>query len=180
MKLQKAFTLIELIVVIAIIGILAAMSIGSYSNIQKSARDAKRLSDMKDIQTGLAQYYAENGHYEGVRTYGESGPCGGWDSSYNDTNGNGIPFVDFLQTSGIMDKIPTDPKDAQWANNCGNYAYYRYNAGKYGCPASKGNFYVLGIRDLEATTGTHKNSPGWKCSGRNWQNSFEWVVGGYE
>ena len=180
MHLRKGFTLVELIVVIGIIGILATLGIGSYANIQKAARDAKRLSDMKDIQTALAQYYAQNGHYENVYTYGEGGPCGGWDSSYNDNNGNGIPFVDFLETSGLIEDVPTDSLDSTTKSNCGNYAYYRYNAGSYSCPTAKGNYYVLGIRNLENTTGPHKSSRGWSCPDRNWQTEFEWVVGVYE
>lgn len=57
MKKKEGFSLIELLVVIAIIGILATIGLNSYQNIMKTARDAKRKSDLKDIQMAYEQYY---------------------------------------------------------------------------------------------------------------------------
>ncbi|MDP4011633.1 MAG: prepilin-type N-terminal cleavage/methylation domain-containing protein [Candidatus Roizmanbacteria bacterium] len=54
-QFQFGFTLIELIVVIGIIGVLATLGIGSYSNIQKNARITKSLSDLRDIRVALLQ-----------------------------------------------------------------------------------------------------------------------------
>ncbi|PIS08253.1 hypothetical protein COT76_02470, partial [Candidatus Berkelbacteria bacterium CG10_big_fil_rev_8_21_14_0_10_33_10] len=51
------FTLIELLVVIAIIGILAGVVVVNVGSAQAKARDAKRISDMKAIQTALEMYY---------------------------------------------------------------------------------------------------------------------------
>jgi len=60
---QKGFTLIELLVVIAIIGILASVVLASLNSARARARDAKRLSDLKQIQTALNLYYADYGAY---------------------------------------------------------------------------------------------------------------------
>lgn len=57
----KAFTLLELLVVIAIIGILISLGVASFSNAQRKARDSRRREDMKAVQNGLEQYYANNG-----------------------------------------------------------------------------------------------------------------------
>lgn len=57
---RKAFTLLELLVVIAIIGILISLGVASFSNAQKKARDSRRREDVKAVQNGLEQYYAQN------------------------------------------------------------------------------------------------------------------------
>lgn len=57
---RKAFTLLELLVVIAIIGILISLGVASFSNAQKKARDSRRREDLKAVQNGLEQYYADN------------------------------------------------------------------------------------------------------------------------
>ena len=59
----RAFTLIELLVVIAIIGILATLAIVSLSTARSSSRDAKRLADLKQLQTALEVYYNDYGSY---------------------------------------------------------------------------------------------------------------------
>ena len=57
---KNGFTLLELLVVISIIGILMALGVVAYSTAQKKSRDAKRRGDIKAIQSGYEQYYAEN------------------------------------------------------------------------------------------------------------------------
>lgn len=57
----KAFTLLELLVVIAIIGILISLGVTSFGNAQRKSRDSRRLGDMKAVQNGLEQYYADHG-----------------------------------------------------------------------------------------------------------------------
>jgi len=60
-RLQKGFTLIELMVVVSIIGILMAAGILAFSNAQTSARDAKRKADVDAISKALEQYNQNNG-----------------------------------------------------------------------------------------------------------------------
>ncbi|MEI7451711.1 MAG: FISUMP domain-containing protein [Candidatus Falkowbacteria bacterium] len=62
-KFKKAFTLIELLVVIAIIGLLATIAIVALNNARSKARDARRVADVKQIQTALDLYYNDAGHY---------------------------------------------------------------------------------------------------------------------
>jgi prepilin-type N-terminal cleavage/methylation domain-containing protein len=57
-KTESAFTLLELLVTIAIIAILIALGTVSYSAAQKKSRDARRRSDIKEIQNALESFYA--------------------------------------------------------------------------------------------------------------------------
>lgn len=60
---QKGFTLIELLVVIAIIGILSAVVLVSLNSARQKSRDARRVSDVRQIMTAMELYYNDNGGY---------------------------------------------------------------------------------------------------------------------
>jgi len=62
-KSKKGFTLIELLVVIAIIGLLSTLSVLALNSARAKARDAKRISDVKQLQTALEMYYNDNNDY---------------------------------------------------------------------------------------------------------------------
>ena len=56
----SGFTLIELMVVISIIGILAGLTLSSYSGAQKQARDSQRRSDLNQYRNSLEVYAGAN------------------------------------------------------------------------------------------------------------------------
>ena len=60
---QKGFTIVELLIVIVVIGILAAISIVAYNNVTQKARDDQRISDARNIINAAASYQAENGSW---------------------------------------------------------------------------------------------------------------------
>jgi len=60
---QKGFTLIELLIVVAIIGILAAIAIPQFSAYRQKAFDAAATSDIRTMRTELEGYYTDNFHY---------------------------------------------------------------------------------------------------------------------
>ncbi|HRH23491.1 MAG TPA: type II secretion system protein [Candidatus Magasanikbacteria bacterium] len=60
---KKGFTLIELLVVIAIIGLLSTLAVVALGSARQKANDAKRLSDIKQIQTALELYYTDQNSY---------------------------------------------------------------------------------------------------------------------
>jgi prepilin-type N-terminal cleavage/methylation domain-containing protein len=61
-KSQQGFTLIELLIVVAIIGILAAIAIPQYAQYRTSAMNSAAESELKNIQTSLEGYYSTNNY----------------------------------------------------------------------------------------------------------------------
>ena len=69
---KKGFTLIELLVVIAIIGLLSTLSIVALNSARARSRDARRVSDVKQIQTALEMYYNEMSFYPAALVTGNA------------------------------------------------------------------------------------------------------------
>ena len=63
MNKKRGFTLIELLVVIAIIGILSSVVLASLNTAREKARDAKRVSDVKQLQLALELSFDSIGSY---------------------------------------------------------------------------------------------------------------------
>jgi type IV pilus assembly protein PilA len=62
-KVQKGFTLIELMIVIAIIGILAAIAIPAYQDYTIRSQVTEGLNLAADLKAGVAEWYAQNGSW---------------------------------------------------------------------------------------------------------------------
>jgi len=59
---QKGFTIVELLIVIVVIGILAALVLNAFSGVQAKARDTKRQTDVRAISSQLEAYYNGGGN----------------------------------------------------------------------------------------------------------------------
>lgn len=103
LSFRSGFTLLELIVVMAIIGILATMTVGSFQSSRIKANDARRKSDLKQIQAALEQYHADFGSYPASASDGTILGCGvgtatcAWGSAFSITSG-----------AVYMNKLPSD------------------------------------------------------------------------
>ncbi|MBU2025165.1 MAG: prepilin-type N-terminal cleavage/methylation domain-containing protein [Patescibacteria group bacterium] len=86
----SGFTLIEMMVVVAIIGILATLAIVSYRQTLKTSRDKKRVADIESVRLALNMYADKKGSY----------PSGNWS-----TLGNYLG--DYLDIANIKDPLPT-------------------------------------------------------------------------
>ena len=103
------FTLIELLVVIAIIGLLSSIVLASLNSARTKARDARRISDFKQISLALELFYDSYGRYP--ITGGEPTWDGHWqDFSTCLETGNGCGFTISGYTP-VMSKVPQDPLD---------------------------------------------------------------------
>lgn len=65
--MKKAFTLIELLIVVAIIGILAAIAVPNFLNAQLRAKIAGTQSDLRTIFGAMQQYHLDNNSYHAHR-----------------------------------------------------------------------------------------------------------------
>lgn len=140
---SRGFTLVELLIVIVVIAILAAISVVAYNGIQERGRDAQRISDIQSIVKGLELYKIQNGDYPvAVGAPGE----GGWELS----TAEGGEFLAALRTSGVMSQVGVDPVNNRSDNYY--YRYYRYPAGHNGCDATKGTYYVLRVTRGESSS----------------------------
>ena len=70
LKNKEGFTLIELLVVVAIIGILATVVLASLGSATSRATDAKKVAEIKQVQTALEIYHIDNGEYPQVALTG--------------------------------------------------------------------------------------------------------------
>ena len=109
--MKKGFTLMEILIAIAIIAILTAIGIVSYGSINRGARNAKRKSDIGQIQSALELYRSDFGYYPAINT-----------SSLDDAKNleNNADFITYLTV------VPTDPRDNAYV-----YQATSLNVGQY-------------------------------------------------
>ncbi|HNW96624.1 MAG TPA: prepilin-type N-terminal cleavage/methylation domain-containing protein [Candidatus Paceibacterota bacterium] len=97
---NRGFTLMELLIVVAIIGLLASMILVGLSSFRTRGRDARRISDVKQAQNGLEIYYAKETKYPSVPSSGEPGTIdasAGWEAVTNAIVGGGIGITQLSQ-----------------------------------------------------------------------------------
>jgi type II secretion system protein G len=75
MQQARGFTLIELLVVIAIIGILSSVVLASLNSARAKSRDARRISDMRQLSNALELYFDDCQMYPTTLTSGANNGC---------------------------------------------------------------------------------------------------------
>ncbi len=74
MRKQKGFTLIELLIVVAIIGIIAAIAIPNLLNAIDRGKQKRTMADMRSIGTAIESYAIDNNFYpQGMSSVGAAG-----------------------------------------------------------------------------------------------------------
>lgn len=164
---KRGFTLIELLVVIAIVGLLSTLAVVALNSARQKGRDAKRVSDIKQVQTALELYFNDNTSYPDLQGGAATAQLGvdftcldgaGFGSATDCTTGLTAPLY--------MGQIPSNPTP-----NAVGTAYWYYAENSIGGPCSDSSssacrdytitFYLEGdAGDLEGPGTFEANSDG--------------------
>ncbi len=141
--------MVELLVVVAIIGLMAAVALVALNSARQKARDARRVADIRQVQTALEMYYSDaNGYPSGANTLvgvvaGTAGNC--IDNAGFTANCSGTVY---------MARTPSNPVPTN-DGSCPTSGYY-YNS------ASNTTYtiqYCLGAATGSLTAATHTATP---------------------
>ncbi len=113
---RQGFTLIEMLIVIAIIGLLSGIIIASANSARQKSRIAQAQTDLAQIHLALEAYQSEYGRYP-IST-GGSGVWDGLYSSYGDSSPNWIAGL----TPTYMLALPRSPNNS--TDGSTNYIYH--------------------------------------------------------
>ncbi len=111
MKISKSgFTIVELLIVIVVIAILAAISIVAYNGVQQRARDSKRTSDIGAIVKGASLWGTDGGKtFADMNASGAGSAIGWFDARYS----NSKSVKEVLVDSGYLANSVQDPINRQ-------------------------------------------------------------------
>jgi len=145
-KNDSGFTLIELLIVVAIIGLIAAIAIPNLRNAMNKAKQSRTLADMKAIGNALESYAVENNTYPKsltdanaqvlsgyVSIYLRTVPPGdGWNNPWHiDTNSAGTVYT--ITSFGADGTSGTNPGGTTAAFACdiilSNTSFYQWPSG---------------------------------------------------
>ena len=103
---RNSYTLIEILVVVTIIGLIAAISTVSYTILSKQSRDATRKADLEQVRSAIEMYRSNNA--SGLYPTGFTMPC------------NSVVAINDA-TNTYLSRIPQDPK---CSTSIPTYNYY--------------------------------------------------------
>ncbi len=106
---QKGFTIIELLIVIVVIGILATITAVALGGANARARDAKRESDVKSLQTAIEAYYT----IEGSSNYPSEADMN--DAAFRTANFQGLDESVYEDPNAADGTLATTPTADQYA-----------------------------------------------------------------
>lgn len=138
--MKKGFTLIELLIVVTIIGVLASLFMANFIGVRQRARDAQRKSDLRQIQSALELYRADQGIYPtalpacnqqlavGATVYMQKIPCDPGGVAYNGGNylyeSGGTTYTVTACLENAADSDPNKILRPPGADGCGSRAFY--------------------------------------------------------
>jgi prepilin-type N-terminal cleavage/methylation domain-containing protein len=143
---KRGFTLIELMIAVAIIGILTAAASISYSSVRLRARDAQRINDLNQLKLVLTLYYSAQtpATFPAITTK-------------TTINGSSDALTAALVSTYIR-QMPIDPVST------GNYVY------KYQSSSANKNFTLFGTLENTANTKGWAGGSSWVADGLQVKN----------
>lgn len=109
MRKEQGFTLIELILVMALVGILAVVGLGAYTQATMKSRDTQRKNDLNQIAKGLEAFNNDIGRYPMIDAFGEM-TCPQDESTEISCSGDIFAYIDGAKATYMSD-VPVDQKN---------------------------------------------------------------------
>lgn len=135
---KRGFSLVELLVVIAIIGVLATMVLAVLGNSRKTARDTKRINDLRQLRTALDAYYLKKGNF----------PCN-TGAQYMNSQSHCLSLI----VPKYIPELPLDPvygPNGSTDSNFQDYIYYSNSSQNY--------YFASQFEDIDSVPVTHQNT----------------------
>lgn len=119
MRQRSGFTVLEVLIVLAVFGLMATLAILSLNSTRARLRDAQRLSDVSTVRAALSQYWLEKATYPPSNglNLGEPG------SEAEAFTSKGFVKGDQAEAPAYLNRVPTGPRAGE---------YYRYRGGLNG------------------------------------------------
>jgi prepilin-type N-terminal cleavage/methylation domain-containing protein len=179
---QRAFTIVELLIVITVIAILAAITVVGYNGIQDRARNAQRISDLKNTESLLEAYFARNGSYPATTNQ----PKSNWkaiDVRTDENCPNGSSQADWIpDISQLPQSNQTGAKGVGGTYGCYLYAsngeqYVLSAWNMLSSPQTEDLYRRLGFREFQSDNSTqfytcNSNTVGGANGGYNASNDY--------
>lgn len=164
-KIKKAFTLVEMLIVVVIIGILAAALIPKLTGAEAKARDAARKANLNQINTALRQFFNDYWAYPGTGNTTLSIDNVSWDIAPK-----------------YITSLPTDPQAQRTVAAIYNWsAVGSWTSGQFGYTPMRRNWATAAWFVLLANTESQWQSSNWVFDSSvtslsawwNWQSSLQ-------
>ncbi len=123
-KRQTGFTIVELLIVIVVIAILAAISIVAYNGIQARAKLTQQVAEVDRVGKAIQLWVAENGNSLNQSGSGYNGGGYGWFSG-NSGSYPSLSLEDMLRNDGYLSG-PLDVNDDYMLTPCTSYSNPRW------------------------------------------------------
>lgn len=144
-KAQSGFTIIELLIVIAIIAILAGLVLNNFQGAQAKARDTQRVTDINNLHTKLEEYYNDNNGYPSTFTAATFPGIDG--ESLNDPRGESIEI-----NAVVADEAAATAVTAPGAGSTGTSQYLYVPFGTSGCTTACTGYVLKTYIERESST----------------------------
>lgn len=157
----RGFTLIELLVVIAIVSFLFSIVAASLNTAREKARDGRRLSDMRQIETALQLYFDDNNEFPCEN----ASNCSNQSSGANGKIGEGAGLDTLL--APYLPTVSADPLGP------GNSTFFYYYDGRHCNSEGSGSVAVISFNKAESDSDIRRDTT---CGGEGNQDDADYNV----